>query len=803
MAGLTDNVGLLFKIKADSGDARKDLELTKFALEKLGGSAGPAASQMAGLGAAIGITAPAVIAMGTAVAGLASSIFDITNRVSEYGSKIHDLAEQTGLTSETISALKLAADQSGASIEQVGKGITRFSLLMGEAAAGSDKAKAKLDALGVTSTNLDTAFAQAVKTIFLLPPGVAQATAASEAFGKKLGAELIPLINQFKGDLPGLIAEATRLGLVLSTQDAAAADAFGDTLETLKKQASGLARTFAFEVMPYITKALGTISDFLVANKDVAVGWGTALVNTANGVGVAFGVLKDTVSTVFDTLTVGFFNASQKLELFNIALKSLIDGLLPVYAFFRTIGELTTTPTASGEGRLSITPNTGNGPGKQLPGIGDDIINYGNDPFSGVDSIFGSRDKRNKAAAEAAKKAAADKLRQQKESDRQAEAAERERVQKVTQYYRDETEFFGAEARKRYAIAAEYAEKERKTAEDLAKFKEFLELDVLNVRRENLLKLQKELDPATDAYKRNAQEVRILEEEIETKRAENAVAQQLRDKKAEEEREKQRQFWRDEAEASAQRIKDIEDETDKLEEKLQKEREEEELARRKVRDDAINRQIGILGKSVLDTGKIDAAGKHIYNLGGAFDALKNIAGDALGQIANGVGNLVQNLVLMGTAGPHAMQKLVASVLAGVAAQAAVLAVMELAYGIAALTPWGLAIYGNPIAHFKAAALFGGIALTTGLLGRAVAGDAFQQQTNQATAGGSQAQSGSGNGGTVYSSRPDATATGTINRNRPVITLNIRSNDSHIVDVVRSNVKQNGMLRTVILDAASV
>lgn len=107
----------------------------------------------------------------------------------------------------------------------------------------------------------------------------------------------------------------------------------------------------------------------------------------------------------------------------------------------------------------------------------------------------------------------------------------------------------------------------------------------------------------------------------------------------------------------------------------------------------------------------------------AFSAV----GAVVNQLASGIGNLVQNFVLLGSNGPNAFRKLVASVLAGVAAQAATLAIMELAYGIAALTPWGAAVYGPAPFHFKSAALFGSIATVAGFAGRGVAGGLFQTQ----------------------------------------------------------------------------
>jgi len=134
------------------------------------------------------------------------------------------------------------------------------------------------------------------------------------------------------------------------------------------------------------------------------------------------------------------------------------------------------------------------------------------------------------------------------------------------------------------------------------------------------------------------------------------------------------------------------------------------------------------------------AAKGIVSMSDALTTLGQVGGAVVDGLAQGVGQLVSNFVLMGSQGPHAMRKLVASVLAGVAAQAAVQAVMFTAYGLAALTPWGAAIYGPASQWFIAAALMASIATVTGLAGRAVAGDLFKNQSSSSGSG-SNAQSG--------------------------------------------------------------
>jgi hypothetical protein len=126
----------------------------------------------------------------------------------------------------------------------------------------------------------------------------------------------------------------------------------------------------------------------------------------------------------------------------------------------------------------------------------------------------------------------------------------------------------------------------------------------------------------------------------------------------------------------------------------------------------------------LDTGQLAGLENGVQSFADIATVALNAVGAVVNQLASGVGNLVQQWVLLGTTGPGAFKKLVASILAGVAAQAATLAIMELAYGIAALTPWGATIYGPAPFHFKAAALFGAVAAVTALAGRAIAGNSF-------------------------------------------------------------------------------
>jgi hypothetical protein len=96
---------------------------------------------------------------------------------------------------------------------------------------------------------------------------------------------------------------------------------------------------------------------------------------------------------------------------------------------------------------------------------------------------------------------------------------------------------------------------------------------------------------------------------------------------------------------------------------------------------------------------------------------------AFDSMAQGMGQIIEQFAMTGQIGAQAFRQLAASVVAGLAKQAAVKAIYELAEGFAALA---LAAFGVPNAgakaagHFKAAALFGAVSGAAVATGRAIA-----------------------------------------------------------------------------------
>jgi hypothetical protein len=154
--------------------------------------------------------------------------------------------------------------------------------------------------------------------------------------------------------------------------------------------------------------------------------------------------------------------------------------------------------------------------------------------------------------------------------------------------------------------------------------------------------------------------------------------------------------------------------------------------------------------------------------------MKSMFADAFGSAVSGIQDMTKQWILYGTAGPHALQKMTASILAGLAAQAIGKALWE---GAEALAEYaiGISLAANPFtaalapghfaaaaAHTTAAIAYGALGGASALLGRAVAGSAF---SNTGASAGSGSVSGS------------AFGSGTSNNDPRVITEN-RNSVSH-------------------------
>lgn len=813
----SDAISLLFKARGDTDDAKKafgDLRTKitndvdaidgkgKSSFGSLAQSMGMSESAAMGLAGAIPIVAVAVAGLAVGIGYAVTSLYNLTKSAAEYGSEIFDAKEKTGLSAATLSTLKVAADNAGSSLETVTGSTAKFAKTLGAAKDGNEKAQKTLRDLGVTSYDLDTALSQATKTIFEAKDGTDQIVLSQKAFGKS-GADLIPVIKQLGGDLEAATKEGERLGITLTEKDIVASDNFGDALGLLGAQAKAAAVAFTSDLMPVLTHYFTLASEWYARNKEEVRSWGTTIAmvvgDFARGITTSFNWIRDNAETLRVVLAGLTFGISEMV----------IKAMELLNAYYKARGLNSPKEAQEGSGQAApqtftpSSPGGGKGGGKskaesdaeaqrekdlqdQLELQRRHLKQYEEDYKETLKRI---RDEFKKtgdggalvtAATEALTKfrvatsaafAKIDDLTPEPKSQAEKDLAADDKMQRVRA--------FNAQMKKEVdETNGLITESAKKNADLRLQIEQKLVADLIAVNQEQARNFVKDNENAWDD---------VIANEIEGTNAQNVLRGEaynsiaaslatLRD----------RQLIDIEIEETARKkqITDtVKDETEKykllgeLDDLYKKRRElaEEEYQRRlkeiqekyavPVGDNSSKSggAVGFLGG--LNSGQLATLSKGVKSFADVAMTAFSAVGAVVSGLAQGVGDLVANWVLMGDAGGQTFRKLTAQILASVAQQAAVLAIMSLGYAALASTAIGAILLGGTPAQFLiAAAVFGGIAAGAALIGRAVAGDSFKKETTGAFGTADRpSQSSSGKGGSVYSSKENEVVEGGYNQ----------------------------------------
>lgn len=193
-----------------------------------------ASARLKKFGVGIAAMGGAAIGAGTAVL---SPLLAAVKTAEEMGSALADMSERTGVSVEALSELGYAARTSAADEAALEGGLRKMQKTIGDAATGTTTAVDALAQLGLTLGGIqglepDVQFAIIADKISQIQDPTMKAAAAMEIFGRS-GSGLLPLMAGGAKGLAEMREQARKLGLTMSTKDAQAAEAFGDTLETL------------------------------------------------------------------------------------------------------------------------------------------------------------------------------------------------------------------------------------------------------------------------------------------------------------------------------------------------------------------------------------------------------------------------------------------------------------------------------------------------------------------------------------------------------------------------------------------
>lgn len=153
--------------------------------------------------------------------------------------QISKLSQKTGVTVESLSALRYAGDLAGVGVDALAKASKKMSETMVQAHEPTTKQAQLMSALKV---NIDGGLMPALERVAdvfaSMPDGPTKTALAVELFGKA-GMDMIPMLNEGSEGLRRMRQEAEQLGVVMSGERAKDMETYNDSLRRVQFAAEG------------------------------------------------------------------------------------------------------------------------------------------------------------------------------------------------------------------------------------------------------------------------------------------------------------------------------------------------------------------------------------------------------------------------------------------------------------------------------------------------------------------------------------------------------------------------------------
>jgi hypothetical protein len=203
-------------------------------------------------GAAIG-----ALGIGVSLTAFGSSILARVNELDEFAKA----GRRAGLAAQDLAGLTAAFAQAGGSTETLRQGLQRLNAELGKARAGGTAQAQLFEQLGVSiEGGTKQSLLSLAKTFEGLPNSADRAALASRLFGEDAGPKMAAFLGQGSAAVDAQIAKFAEISGV--TQEAAeSAEKFNDTLDTFRRQSTGLGTSIATAILPGMNAMLQRFND--------------------------------------------------------------------------------------------------------------------------------------------------------------------------------------------------------------------------------------------------------------------------------------------------------------------------------------------------------------------------------------------------------------------------------------------------------------------------------------------------------------------------------------------------------------
>ena len=249
------------------------------------------------------------------------------------GSAAYDMSQRLGISAEAWSELSFAAQQAGADGQALELSLRKMQDVVIQAATGSEAAARSLEAIGLGAAQLVGLAPE--RQLELIADGIAsirdpaaRTALALDVFGRNAG-RLLPLLTGGASGIAAARDEARKLGITISTADAAAADKLGDSLSALGAVAKKAFFAIGASIAPALSKGVGLATTAVVGVVDWIKANGS-LVTTIVAVGAgltAIGAVLVTLAPVASALAGGVVALGTALSVAGTAVGLLASPL--------------------------------------------------------------------------------------------------------------------------------------------------------------------------------------------------------------------------------------------------------------------------------------------------------------------------------------------------------------------------------------------------------------------------------------------------------------------------------------------
>lgn len=269
---------------------------------RMGLALGRVRTSMGNLVSTTGQLLTRLTAIGAAGAALASKlVLDF----AKSGDAVAKFSGRIGVSAEWLQEMEYAADRSGVSVETLRMALQRAGRRIGQfVTEGKGEAAPILRAMGIETRNaagelrgLEEMFPEILAGLAKIRNEGVRNAAAMKLFDTE-GVAVVQMLKEGVEGVERLRAEARRLGLVISNEDAAAAETFTDRLTDMKGALAGVRNMIGSALMPILQEFITRLTGFVVENRGQIEAWAKQFAASLP----TFNQVRDAVMRVVDEL---------------------------------------------------------------------------------------------------------------------------------------------------------------------------------------------------------------------------------------------------------------------------------------------------------------------------------------------------------------------------------------------------------------------------------------------------------------------------------------------------------------------